>query len=175
MAIIASNFKTNHTRKSTADFINNVNDFLNTNSISEEDRGNNLLSTTTSELLSNQLTNWLSKLSNGVDIGLNYRPGDNITSDEIAVQLSTELLNEKLVINTNFGLTQGNTVNENEDQLIGDVNVEYKINEDGSFRIRVFSRTNDYDITNINQSRTTSGVGLYYKKEFSKWKDYFKK
>ena len=72
-------------------------------------------------------------------------------------------------------MTQGNTVNENEDQLIGDVNVEYKINEDGSFRIRVFSRTNDYDITNINQSRTTSGVGLYYKKEFSKWKDYFKK
>lgn len=36
MAIIASNFKTNHTRKSTADFINNVNDFLNSNSISED-------------------------------------------------------------------------------------------------------------------------------------------
>jgi len=33
MAIIASNFKTNHTRKSTKDFINNVNDFLTSNSI----------------------------------------------------------------------------------------------------------------------------------------------
>ena len=33
MAIIASNFKTNHTRKSTKDFIYNVNDFLTSNSI----------------------------------------------------------------------------------------------------------------------------------------------
>ena len=36
MAIIASNFKTNHTRKSTASFINNVNDYLNSNAIKSE-------------------------------------------------------------------------------------------------------------------------------------------
>ena len=33
MAIIASNFKTNHTRKSTALFINEVNDYLKSNEI----------------------------------------------------------------------------------------------------------------------------------------------
>ncbi len=36
MAIIASNFKTNHTRKSTALFINEVNNFLKSNKISSE-------------------------------------------------------------------------------------------------------------------------------------------
>jgi len=36
MAIIASNFKTNHTRKSTASFVNEVNDFLKSNEISNE-------------------------------------------------------------------------------------------------------------------------------------------
>jgi len=36
MAIIASNFKTNHTRKSTASFIKEVNDFLKTNEISND-------------------------------------------------------------------------------------------------------------------------------------------
>ena len=36
MAIIASNFKTNHTRKSTALFINEVNDYLVKNSIQNE-------------------------------------------------------------------------------------------------------------------------------------------
>ena len=36
MAIIASNFKTNHTRKSTASFINNVNDYLNSSAIKSE-------------------------------------------------------------------------------------------------------------------------------------------
>ena len=44
--------------------------------------------------------------------------------------------------------------------------------EDGTFRVRVFSRTNEYDITNANQSQTTSGVGIYYKKEFSNWKEF---
>ena len=36
MAIIASNFKTNHTRKSTSLFINEVNEFLKTNDITSE-------------------------------------------------------------------------------------------------------------------------------------------
>ncbi len=36
MAIIASNFKTNHTRKSTASFVNEVNEFLKSNDISNE-------------------------------------------------------------------------------------------------------------------------------------------
>ena len=36
MAIIASNFKTNHTRKSTKDFINNINNFLGLNNIQDE-------------------------------------------------------------------------------------------------------------------------------------------
>ncbi|MEN8793872.1 MAG: translocation/assembly module TamB domain-containing protein, partial [Flavobacteriales bacterium] len=134
--------------------------------------GTEALSTTASEILSNQLSNWLSKLSDGVNVGLNYRPGDNITSDEIALALSTELFNDKLVISSNFGVAQGNEDNQNQDALIGDVNVEYKLNEDGSFRVRVFSRTNEYDITNANQSQTTSGVGVYYKKEFNTWKEF---
>ena len=36
MAIIASNFKTNHTRKSTASFVNEVNNFLQSNKISSD-------------------------------------------------------------------------------------------------------------------------------------------
>lgn len=36
MAIIASNFKTNHTRKSTASFVNEVNDYLVKNSLKNE-------------------------------------------------------------------------------------------------------------------------------------------
>ncbi|MBK7945965.1 MAG: hypothetical protein IPJ85_11985 [Flavobacteriales bacterium] len=39
--------------------------------------------TTTSELLSNQVSNWLSGLSNDFDLGVNYHPGDNITQDEL--------------------------------------------------------------------------------------------
>ena len=145
----------------------------NNTSNTDDGRGNTgAVSTTASEILSNQLSNWLSKLSSDIDIGLNYRPGDNITSDEIAVALSTELLNDRLVISSNFGVSQGNEINQNKSALIGDVNVEYKLNEDGTFRVRVFSHTNEYDITNATQSQTTSGIGLYYKKEFNNWKEF---
>ncbi len=40
---------------------------------------------TASELLSNQLSNWLSQISNDFDIGVNYRPGDEISSDQVEV------------------------------------------------------------------------------------------
>jgi hypothetical protein len=146
------------------------------NSVSNEDRSSGgALSSNASELLSNQLSNWLSKLSNNVDIGLNYRPGDNISNDEVAVALSTELLNDRLVISSNFGVSTGNEANNNPNNLIGDVNVEYKLNKDGTFRVRAFTRTNEYDITNTNQSTTSQGVGIYYKKDFDKLKDFFKK
>ncbi len=35
----------------------------------------NMIGTTASELVSNQLSNWLSQISNNVDVGFNYRPG----------------------------------------------------------------------------------------------------
>ncbi|MCG8476535.1 MAG: translocation/assembly module TamB, partial [Cytophagales bacterium] len=58
---------------------------------------------TTSELLSNQLSNWLSQISDEWDIGVNYRPGDEITEDQVEVALSTQLLNDRVSINGNVG------------------------------------------------------------------------
>ncbi|GAI24311.1 unnamed protein product, partial [marine sediment metagenome] len=70
----------------------------------------------TSELLSNQLNHWLSQISNDFDIGFNYRPGDEITSNEMEVALSTQLLNDRVTINGNVDVrgnqtTQTNTSN----------------------------------------------------------------
>lgn len=147
------------------------------NYVSDDDSraGAGAVSSTASELLSNQVSNWLSQLSNDVDVGFNYRPGDNISNDELALALSTELLNDRLVISSNFGVSTGNNANQNSDSFIGDISVEYKLNKDGSFRVRAFTRTNEYDVTNTQQSTTTQGVGLYYKKEFNSLKDFFKK
>ena len=59
---------------------------------------------TASELLSNQLSNWLSQISDDFDIGVNYRPGDQITSDEVEVALSTQLLDERIIISGNVDM-----------------------------------------------------------------------
>ena len=64
-------------------------------------KGASAIGVTTTEMLSNQLSKWLSQISNDFDIGFNYRPGNEITPQEVEVALSTQLLNDKVVLNGN--------------------------------------------------------------------------
>ena len=123
--------------------------------------------TATSELLSNQLSNWLSKISNEFDIGVNYRPGDEISSQELELALSTQLFNDRLVIDSNFGLSdrQNSPTGQNNNNLIGDVTLEYKISKDGKLRVKAFNKSNQFSLLEIN-SPYTQGVGISYKEEF---------
>ncbi|MFL5762713.1 MAG: translocation/assembly module TamB domain-containing protein [Bacteroidia bacterium] len=116
----------------------------------------------TSEMLSNQLSNMLSKISNDFDIGVNYRPGDAITKDELEVALSTQLFNDKLSIEGNIA---NNTNSQNPNNLVGDVNVDYKLTEDGKVRVKAFNKANDNSQTNLN-GPYTQGVGVFYREEF---------
>jgi hypothetical protein len=133
----------------------------------------NVGGTTSSELLSNQLSNWLSQISKDFDLGVKYRPGDEITSQEIELALSTQILNDRLLIDGNFGV-QGNRANsttQNTNNLLGDVNIEYKLTQDGRFRMRAFNRTNNNtNLTYVN-SPYTQGLGLFYRLDFDKPKD----
>ncbi len=114
----------------------------------------------TSEMLSNQLSNMLSKISNDFDIGVNYRPGDAITRDELEVALSTQLFNDKLSVEGNVGNSQ------NTNALVGDVNVDYKITEDGKVRLKAFNKANDNSQAAIN-GPYTQGLGVFYREEFN--------
>jgi hypothetical protein len=125
----------------------------------------------TSEMISNQLSNWLSKISNDFDIGVNYRPGDDITSDELQASLSTQLFNNRIIIDGNVGVANVQSVSSN---IVGDVNIEYKITSDGRFRVRAFNQSNDINALNDN-APFTQGVGLSYQKEFDRIGDLFRK
>ena len=122
---------------------------------------------TTSELLSNQLSNWLSQISNDFDVGVNYRPGDEISSDEVEVALSTQLLNDRITINGNLdmGGNQVATTNAtNTSNIVGDFNVDIKLNESGKLRVKAFNRSND----NFEyENPYTQGIGLSYQEEFN--------
>lgn len=122
---------------------------------------------TSSELLSNQLSNWLSQISSDFDIGINYRPGDEISSQELEVALSTQLFNDRVIIDGNVGVAGQNPAagNQRTSSIIGDVNVEVKITPEGKFRIKAFNRSNTFDILNTN-SPYTQGIGVFYRKEF---------
>jgi len=126
-----------------------------------------------SELLSNQLSNWLSKISEDFDIGVNYRPGDEITSKEIEIALSTQLFDGRLMVN---GSVANNSVSisQNPSNIVGDFNLEYLIAKDSDVRLKAYNRSNDSYLTS-NYAPYTQGIGVSFKKEFNKFSDLFKK
>src|SRR6056297_3558585 len=121
---------------------------------------------TTSELLSNQLSHWLSQISNNWDIGVNYQPGDEISKDQMEVALSTQLLNNRLIINGNVG-TSGKYQQASE--LVGDFRVDWKLTPNGKLRLKFFNRNSDRLI--YEETRYIQGAGLFYREEFNSFRE----
>jgi hypothetical protein len=122
---------------------------------------------TASELLSNQLSNWLSQISDDFDIGFNYRPGDQVSTQELEVALSTQLLNDRVIISGNLDVggqeTNPSSGQEGNPYIMGDVEVEYKVTDNVS--VLVFNRSRDELIANTAPYK--QGVGLSYREEFN--------
>ena len=122
------------------------------------------LASTVSEMLSNQLSNWLSQWSNNFDIGINYRPGDEISSQEIELALSTQLFNERVTINSNVDMANQNTST----PIAGDFSIDVKIVPSGKLRAKAFARSNnDILYGGSGQSDYTTGAGLMYREDFN--------
>lgn len=129
------------------------------------------------EMLSNQLSNWASQISNQVNVGVNYRPGDAITSEELEVALSTSFFNDRVTVDGNVGMANSNAAqpapgsNQNASNLIGDFTVEVKARRDGRLRFKAFNRSNNNSLINNVNSPYTQGVGVFYSLEFNSFKE----
>ena len=130
--------------------------------------GNNVKSydISTSEVLSNQLGNMISSFTDEFDIGFNYTLGNQLSNEELSVAMSTQQFNDRLSVETNLGMSQSNSISQNPNSFIGDVNVEYKLNSKGNIRVHAYNQSNEYDLSNQNQSNYTQGFGLFYKQSF---------
>jgi hypothetical protein len=132
----------------------------------------------TSELLSNQFSNMLSKISKDFDVGVNYRPGDDISKKELEVALSTQLFNDKLTIDGNVGVNSANntatTTSQSTNNIVGDVNIDYKLTDDGKARLKAFNKANDYSQV-YQMSPYTQGVGIFYREEFDTLGELYKR
>jgi len=117
---------------------------------------------TTSELLSNQLSNWLSQINDNWDIGFNYRYDSDISKQQMEVALSKQILNDRMIINGNVDLGLQNTVTSS---IVGEFDVEYILTKSGKLRVKAFNRTKDNQIDPTTPY--TQGVGLFYREEFN--------
>lgn len=124
---------------------------------------NNAFASTGSELLSAQISNWLSQISKDFNVGVKYRPNDELSKEELRVYMGTQVFNDRLTIDGNFAVINQSTTTNN---VVGDVNVEYKLTDDGRVRLKAFNRANDNTLTNGN-APYTQGVGVFYREDFN--------
>jgi len=130
------------------------------------------MAVTTTEMLSNQLSNWLSQISQDFDVGFVYRPGyKQFNAQEVEVALSTQLLNDKVMINGNFGVRGTEESTGNNDKITGDFDIEYKVTE--KIRFKFFNRFNN-PYTG-KQAQYTQGFGLFFREDFDKFSDLFRR
>jgi len=120
--------------------------------------------TTVSELLSNQLSNWLSQINNDLDIGINYRTDSREKSDEVQVMLGTQLFNDRLSINGSVDVATNATANAS-NNIVGEFDIEYKLTKSGRFRVKTYNHMNN-DLLNEG-SPYTQGLGFTYREEFN--------
>jgi len=127
----------------------------------------------TFSLLTNQLNNWLSGISNDFDIGINYRPGDELTAQEVEVALSTQLFDDRVLVDGNVGMRDSDEAQKT-NEIVGEVTVEVKITPDGRFRAKAFNKSNN-DYLYKSYAPYTQGVGVFYTQEFNRLRDLFQK
>ena len=121
-----------------------------------------------SELLSNQVSNWLGRLSKDVNIGINYRSRDNYSNEEIQLLFAKSLFNDRLLVEGNVGYMSNQSQNTND--LVGDFYAEYKVSEDGRFRLKGFNRSNADNVLNYS-APYTQGFGIFFRQEFNNARD----
>ena len=71
---------------------------------------------------------WLSQINDDIDIGISYRPGDEVTDEEMEVALSTQFFNNRVSVNGNVGYARDQTQTSN---IIGDFDMDVKLNKSG--------------------------------------------
>ena len=130
-----------------------------------------MLYSNVSEILANQLNHIFQKLDIPVDLGLNYQPNER-GNDIFDVAVSTQLFNNRVVVNGNIGNRQYSSGGSQND-VVGDIDIEIKIDRSGALRLNLFSHSAD-QYTNYLDNSQRNGVGLTYQTEFNSIGQFFK-
>jgi hypothetical protein len=131
-----------------------------------------LIGNTASDLFSNQLSNWLSQINKDVNVGFNYRPGNQLTNDEIELALSTQIFNDRVRINGNIG-NNSDPNRASNSELVGDFEIEVKLSPNGKLQLKAYSRANNNLI--YETAPYTQGLGFTYKEEYNTFGELWKK
>ena len=145
--------------------------FINEVSVSIEGVTNNIY-----EKVSELFSDVLGGSQGPLEVGLNYLQGDRSdildikTEDRFGVTLSTKI-SDKILFNGKIGVPIGGI---EETLIIGDVQIDFILNEDGSLKAKVFNKENEFRYIG-DELGYTQGLGLSYQVDFQTFRDLLSK
>lgn len=146
-------------------------DYVSTTTNPSQTAVNSLLSST----LSGQLNQFLSRSLNlrNWNFGANLATGDRGWSDmDFEGILSGSLLNNRLLINGNFGYKENSLNNlNNNTNFVGDFDVQWLLNRSGNISLKAYNKTNDRYFS--KSTLYTQGIGVMLQREFDTWRRLF--
>lgn len=135
--------------------------FISVNGESAGESGGNVAT----DLINQQVDAVLGKL------GENYGLKSNIEIDKVAFGIEKSFLNDKLKVTTSVGVMSSGEQKGGTNNIVGDVNIAYELNDDGTFNVSVFNETNqnsaDQELGHFSQ-----GVGVNYQESYNSRKDF---
>ncbi len=134
--------------------------------------GTNMIASNVGEIVSSQLNNILQKLNIPLDLGLGYQQ-DNLGTDIFDVAVSTQLFNNRVLVNGSVGNRRYSTSKSANGDVVGDLDIEIKMDKSGELRFKIFSHSADEFTSSLDFSQR-NGLGLTYQKEFDRTRDFLR-
>ncbi len=134
-----------------------------------------------SELLSNQLSYWMSQVDENLQIDVDIASMDQESFNTFQLRFSYTFMHGRLRVTGDgtFNNTSGQTTagtQPNPSTVAGDWTVDYKLTADGKLRVKMYSRTNVNPIlASVNtQTAMTTGASLIHTQSFDELRDLFR-
>jgi hypothetical protein len=131
-----------------------------------------------SELLSNQLSNWISQVDENLEIDVDLSTLDEEAYNTFQLRLSYTFMNGRLRVTrdgTFYGNQNNGAINNNQSlsSIAGDWTVDYLLTADGKLKVKMYNRTNINPILNTlgSQNSVTTGVSISHTQSFNDLKD----
>lgn len=124
------------------------------------------------QLFSDQLNNLSGKYIKGAELNFNIQSNDDYAtggspqqSTEVQIGLKKELFNNRMSVQVGSNIDVGASASQGQAQTItGDMVMEYKITEDGTYRFKAFTE-NSYEGI-IDGQLYKTGIGFLYSKDY---------
>jgi hypothetical protein len=152
-----------------------LNTFISTNSEANPNLIANTTRNSASQILSQQLNNLSGKVVKGVDLNFDlesYGGAAGQGNTDLNIDVAKSFLDDRMIVRVGSTIAlESNIETANSQDFMTNIDIEYKLTEDGRYRLKAYSKTDLEDIVVGRITRT--GAGFVFQKDFDRFNNIF--